>query len=74
MRENNEDDDDEEEERDKAEVDELTRLTQNFLDINHPECAAMVMAEERDQMMLEAAEHIRMARAQSTANTFLSEG
>ena len=53
-----EDNDDEEEEGDKDEVDKLARLTQNFLDINRPECAATVMAEEREQMMLEAAEHI----------------
>jgi hypothetical protein len=66
LHENDEDDDDEEEEGDKDEVDELTRLTQNFLDINRPECAATVMAEEREQMMLEAAEHIQMARAQRT--------
>ena len=46
--------------------DNLSRLTQNFLDINRPECAATVMAEERERMMLEAAEHIRMARAQRT--------
>ena len=56
--------DEEEEEGDKDEVDELTHLIQNFLDINHPKCTATVMAEEREQMMLEAAEHIKMARAQ----------
>jgi hypothetical protein len=65
LRENDEDDDDEEDSNgDKDEVDELTRLTQNILDLNRPECAATLIAEEREQMMLEVVEHILMARAQ----------
>ena len=45
-------------------VNQLTCLTQNILDINHPESAATLIAEEREQMMLDAADHIRMARVQ----------
>ena len=67
MRENDKDDDDKEDSKgDKDEVDKLTRLTENFLDLNRPECAATQMAEQREKMILEAAEHIRMARAQRT--------
>ena len=67
LRENDEDNDDKEDSNgDEDEVDELTCLTQNILDLNRPECAATQMAEQREKMMLEAAEHIRMARAQRT--------
>jgi hypothetical protein len=62
----NDEDDDEDEDTDKDDIDELTCLTRDILDINRPECAATLMAEEREQMMLEAAEHIRMVRAQRT--------
>ena len=41
-------------------------MTQNILDINRPEIAATLIAEEREQMMLEAAEHIRIARVHRT--------
>ena len=44
-------------------VDELARLTRR-VDLNQPECASDEVAEEREQMMLNAAEHIEMARAQ----------
>jgi hypothetical protein len=44
-------------------VDELARLTRR-VDLNQPECASDEVAEEREQMMLGAAEHIKMARAQ----------
>jgi hypothetical protein len=56
---NNEDDNDE----DQDVVDELACLTRN-ININRPECASDKVAEEKEQMMLEAAEHIKMARAQ----------
>ncbi len=64
LRENNEDNDEEEEEDDY--VNQLMHLTQNILDIYHPESAATLIAEEREQMMLEVADHIRMARAKRT--------
>ena len=64
LRENDEDDDEEEEEED--DVNQLTCLTQNILDINHPESTATLIAEEREQMMLDAADHICMARVQRT--------
>jgi predicted small metal-binding protein len=44
-------------------VDELVRLTKR-VDLNQPKCASDKVAEEREQMMLDAAEHIKMARAQ----------
>ncbi len=44
-------------------VDELARLTRG-ININCPECASDKVAEEKEQMFLEAAEHIKMARAQ----------
>ena len=44
-------------------VDELARLTRD-ININRPECASDKVAEEKEQMMLEAAEHVKMARAQ----------
>jgi predicted small metal-binding protein len=53
------DDDDE----DHNVVDELARLTRD-ININRPECASDKVAEEKEQMMLEAAEHVKMARAQ----------
>ncbi len=62
---NDDDDDDEDEEDNGDDVDELVRMT-GKIDINRPECAATKLAEEREQMMLEAAEHIQMARAQRT--------
>ncbi len=62
LQENNKDDEEEEEEEDN--VNQLTHLTQNILDINHPESSATLIAEEREQMMLVAVDHIRMARAQ----------
>ena len=63
------DDDDEEHEKDKDGgqdpdvMDELARLTRK-VDLNKSDCASDEVAEEREQMMLEAAEHIKMARAQ----------
>ena len=63
------DDDDEEHEKDKDGgqdpdvMDELARLTRK-VDLNKLDCASDEVAEEREQMMLEAAEHIKMARAQ----------
>ena len=44
-------------------MDELARLTRE-ININRPECASDKVAEEKEQMMLEAAEHVKMARAQ----------
>ncbi len=44
-------------------VDELGRLTRR-VDLNQPECASDEVAEEREQIMLDAAEHMKMARAQ----------
>ena len=43
-------------------MDELARLTRE-ININRPECASDKVAEEKEQMMLEAAEHVKMARA-----------
>jgi hypothetical protein len=39
------------------------RLLTRDININHPECASDKVAEEKEQMMLEAAEHVKMARA-----------
>ncbi len=58
---NNDHEDDNNEDQDV--VDELARLTRD-ININRPECASDKVAEEREQMMLKAAEHIKMARAQ----------
>ncbi len=55
--------DDGDDEEDNDDVDELVRMT-GEIDINCPECAATRLEEEREQMMLKAAEHIQMARAQ----------
>jgi predicted small metal-binding protein len=57
------DDDEDDEDKDQNVVDELARLTRG-ININRPECASNKVAEEKEQMMLEAAEHIKMARAQ----------
>ena len=57
------DDDDDDDNEDQNVVDELARLTRD-ININRPECASDKVAEEKEQMMLEAAEHIKMARAQ----------
>jgi hypothetical protein len=59
------DDEDNKDDKDKDQnvVDELARLTRG-ININHPECASNEVAEEKEQIMLEAAEHIKMARAQ----------
>ena len=43
-------------------MDELVRLTRD-ININHPECALDKVAEEKEQMMFEASEHVKMARA-----------
>ena len=45
---------DEDKDVDKEDIDELTRLTRDILDINRPECAATLIADKREQMMLEA--------------------
>ena len=60
----NDKDDDEDEDMDKDEIDNLTRLMQDILDVNLLECTATLMTEEREQMMLETAEYIKMAKAQ----------
>jgi hypothetical protein len=44
-------------------MDELACLTRR-VDLNQPECASDQVAEEREQIMLDAAEHIKIARAQ----------
>ena len=58
------DDDEDNEDNDQNVVDELARLTRRGININCPECASNEVAEEKEQMMLEAAEHIKMARVQ----------
>jgi hypothetical protein len=62
------DNDDEEEDEDMDEEDqdisdELACHTSQIV-LDQPDCATDQVAEEREQMMLEAAEHIKMARAQ----------
>ncbi len=44
-------------------MDKFVCLTRR-VDLNGPECASNKVAEEREQMMLETAEHIQMTRAQ----------
>ena len=48
-------------------MDELARLTRD-ININRPECASDKVAEEKEQMMLKAAEHVKKARAQRQLN------
>ncbi len=56
-------DDEDNNDEDQNVVDELALPTRG-ININCPECASDKVAEEKEQMMLEAAEHIKMARAQ----------
>jgi hypothetical protein len=44
-------------------VEEIARLTER-INLDKPDCASDKVAEEREQMILEAADHIKMAKAQ----------
>ncbi len=44
-------------------VEEIARLTER-INLDKPDCASDKVAEQREQMMLEAADHMKMARAQ----------
>jgi hypothetical protein len=48
---------------DQEVADEIATLTNSF-NLSRPYCAIDKVAEQREQMMLDAAEHIKMARAQ----------
>ena len=45
-------------------ADEIATLTTSVNNLSRPDCAIDKVAEQREQMMLDAAEHIKMARAQ----------
>jgi hypothetical protein len=44
-------------------VEEIAHLTER-INLDKPDCTSDKVAEEREQMMLEAADHIKMAKAQ----------